>query len=169
MVDGQVVGTVAVDYGSSIVAPDAPAKIGHTFTGWINLPETMPAEDIVVNGEYTVNKYLLTIYLNGEFYSEEEIEYGAPVEIADPVVPEGKEFDGWISDIPATMPAHNVEIYGIVSDIQTALKDIVAPGENVTISNLNGVVLYKDVKVTDIQDRLVPGIYIVNGKKVLVK
>ena len=50
MVDGAQYGEVAdVEYGANITAPADPTKDGYTFTGWDNLPETMPANDLTVN------------------------------------------------------------------------------------------------------------------------
>lgn len=53
MIDGEEVGRTQVLFGSKPEAPDAPAKEGYTFAGWEGLPETMPAEDVVINGHYT--------------------------------------------------------------------------------------------------------------------
>lgn len=39
--------------GEQIDAPAAPAHEGYTFSGWQNLPETMPEKDLVVTGSYT--------------------------------------------------------------------------------------------------------------------
>lgn len=56
MVDGAQYGDVAdVVYGADITAPADPTKDGYTFTGWDNLPETMPAENLTVNAQFTRN------------------------------------------------------------------------------------------------------------------
>ena len=50
MVDGVQYGDVAdVVYGADITAPADPTKDGYTFTGWDNLPETMPADNLTIN------------------------------------------------------------------------------------------------------------------------
>ena len=44
-------------YGSNVVLREAPVKEGHAFSGWSEAPETMPAEDMIVEGSCTVNGY----------------------------------------------------------------------------------------------------------------
>ena len=50
-------------YNATVLAPqDNPTKTGYTFDGWIPaLPETMPAQDITVNAQWTINTYNLTV------------------------------------------------------------------------------------------------------------
>ena len=56
MVDGAQYGEVVeLEAGATITAPTAPTKDGFTFTGWDNLPETMPAENLTVNAQFTRN------------------------------------------------------------------------------------------------------------------
>ena len=58
MVDGSVFKTYRLEYGATITPEAAPTKEGHTFSGWSDIPETMPAHDVTVTGTFTVNKYL---------------------------------------------------------------------------------------------------------------
>ena len=39
----------------------------------------------------------------------------------------------------------------------------------VTVVTLDGTVLYKNVKASEIKERLTPGIYIVNGRKMAIR
>jgi hypothetical protein len=44
-------------YGATITAPtDVPERTGYTFSGWQNVPETMPAQDLTIMGYYTKEK-----------------------------------------------------------------------------------------------------------------
>lgn len=52
MVDGEVYETMTVEYGAEIELPTPPEKEGYIFTGWIDIPATMPAEDIVIEGRF---------------------------------------------------------------------------------------------------------------------
>ena len=47
--------TRAYSAGQTIEAPAAPVHEDYTFSGWQNLPQTMPEQDLVVTGFYTKN------------------------------------------------------------------------------------------------------------------
>ena len=53
VVDGEVYQTVSIKEGKEITAIDAPAKEGYTFSGWSEIPETMPANDVIITGTFT--------------------------------------------------------------------------------------------------------------------
>ena len=52
MVDGKPYKTVNVVAGKPIVAEEDPVKAGYVFSGWTNLPEEMPDEDVTVRGYF---------------------------------------------------------------------------------------------------------------------
>lgn len=64
MVDGEVYKTFEVEYGATITPEPAPNKEGYDFSGWDNVPETMPAHDVTVNGSLTVG--INDILINSE-------------------------------------------------------------------------------------------------------
>lgn len=97
--------------GDTIILPATPIKEGYSFSGWSEIPETMPAEDIIVTGAFTINSYKLTYIVDGEIYTTDSVEYGAPIIAIEEPYKAGHTFNGW-SKIPETMPAHDVEIYG---------------------------------------------------------
>ena len=169
MVDDTEYKTVDVDYGSVIEVESDPEKEGYTFSGWTGIPETMPDHDVTVTGSFTINSYTLTIYLNGEVYSTEEVEYGTALNIENPEVPEGYVFDGWRETVPETMPAHDVALYGSYSKDPLSGVDFTIDGDSVvTVCTLSGTVVYKDRKWSEVVDKLAEGIYIVSGKKVII-
>ena len=49
VVDGEVVDTQLVDYGSEITPPEMADREGYTF-GWDAYPPTMPAHDLTITG-----------------------------------------------------------------------------------------------------------------------
>lgn len=55
IIDGEVYDTATVEYGTEIELPTPPEKEGYIFSGWVGAPETMPAEDIVIEGSYEVD------------------------------------------------------------------------------------------------------------------
>ena len=52
-VDGVVYKTLDVEYGATITPEPAPTKEGYTFSGWSEIPATMPAHDVTVTGTFT--------------------------------------------------------------------------------------------------------------------
>ena len=55
-VDGNIYKTFYIPYGIAITPIEAPVKKGMTFSGWGNVPETMPARDLTLNATYTWSK-----------------------------------------------------------------------------------------------------------------
>lgn len=97
-------------YGDAIAIKREPSKEGYTFSGWDTvLPSTMPAENIVINGTFTINEYVLSYKVDGEIVFTASCEYNSViVPIANPEKT-GYSFVQWNPAVPATMPAHNVE------------------------------------------------------------
>ena len=77
-VDGEVYKTASVAYGTSITPEAAPTKEGHTFSGWSEIPKTMPNHDVEVTGSFSINSYTLTYLLDGEVYSSESYKFLHP-------------------------------------------------------------------------------------------
>ncbi len=111
IVDGEEYKSYEVEYGADITAEPTPSKEGYTFSGWSEIPETMPAKDVEVTGTFTINKYKLTYTIDGEEYKNYEVEYGADITAESTPTKEGYTFSGW-SEIPETMPAKDVEVTG---------------------------------------------------------
>lgn len=135
MVDDELYKASQVDYGAAITPEAAPTMIGHTFSGWSEIPETMPDHDVIVTGSFTVNKYQVTYIIDGEMFSTEYVEYGAT--IVPPSVEDKEEFTsfGW-TNVPETMPAHDLTIYG---SFTSGIAEIVmATNNNVRIYSPNG-------------------------------
>ena len=55
MVDGEVYRTYQVKYGDAITAEEEPTKEGYTFSGWSEIPATMPNKDVTVTGTFIIN------------------------------------------------------------------------------------------------------------------
>ncbi len=111
IVDGTEYKSYQVEVGATIVPEPAPTKEGYTFSGWSEIPEEMPANDVTVTGSFTINKYKLTYKVDGEVYKESEVEYGVVITVEAAPTKEGYTFSGW-SEIPKTMPANDVTITG---------------------------------------------------------
>lgn len=55
-VDGETYKTFELEEGAKITALEEPTKDGYTFSGWSDIPKTMPAEDIIIKGTFTQNE-----------------------------------------------------------------------------------------------------------------
>ncbi len=129
IVDGEVYETYSVKSGDSVILPEEPTKEGYTFSGWSEIPETMPAEDVTISGFFTINRYLVTFVIDGEVIASDSLEYGAS--IVAPVAPEkeGHTFNGW-GEVAETVPAEDVTYYGSYS-VNSYLLIYVVDGETV--------------------------------------
>ena len=55
LVDGEVYKTYKLKVGDAITPETEPAKEGYTFSGWSEIPSTMPDHDVTVSGTFTKN------------------------------------------------------------------------------------------------------------------
>ncbi len=100
-----------IAFGAPTEAPEVPEKHGATFTGWEGLPETMPDEDLTVNGRYENNSYRLTYVINGRHSYTVMVPYQSVIEPMDAPKKEHYAFTGW-EGLPETMPDHDVTVDG---------------------------------------------------------
>lgn len=56
LIDGMVYKTYNVQYGDSIIPESNPVKEGYIFSGWGEIPETMPASNITISGSFSTFK-----------------------------------------------------------------------------------------------------------------
>lgn len=110
-VDGVEHKRYELEYGATITPEPAPTKEGYTFSGWSEIPETMPAHDVTVTGSFAINEYTLTYQVDGQVYKTYQLKYGATITPEAAPTKEGYTFSGW-SGIPETMPAHDVTVTG---------------------------------------------------------
>lgn len=114
VVDGDDYKSYNIEEGASITPEPIPIKDGYSFSGWSEIPETMPAHDVTVTGTFSRNKYKLNYIVDGEEYKTYDLDYGASITPEPAPTKEGYTFSGW-SKIPQTMPAHDVTITGLFS------------------------------------------------------
>ena len=104
-INGEEYTAQTYEFGAVVSAPEYTVPEGHTFSGW-DIPETMPAENLVLDAALTVNEYTVTYNINGEIYAIQVYAYGEEVFAPAYDVPDHFTFSGW--DTPATMPAENI-------------------------------------------------------------
>ena len=146
VVDGEVYKEYSYDYGSAITPEAEPTKEGYTFSGWSEIPETMPAKEVYVVGTFTINKYKITYVIDGEVYLTKEVEYGSWITPPNPDDHEGYDF-AW-EDYPDTMPAHDITINGAYT--ATGIEAILSSEPDVKIYTVSGKPLNKVQKGVNI-------------------
>ena len=110
MIDGEVYKTVEVEKGADITPESTPEREGYTFSGWSDLPESMPAENITVKGTFTINQYWVTYEVDGKTYTSEKLDYGSAV--TPPTMQEKEGCDFVWEDYPENVPANDITIKG---------------------------------------------------------
>ncbi|KQM10769.1 hypothetical protein AOA81_00860, partial [Methanomassiliicoccales archaeon RumEn M2] len=130
---GSSVSSITQDYGTAVTAPAAPTKTGYTFAGWYPaVPATMPAGNVTIVAQWTVNQYTITFdSAGGSAVTAITQDYGTAITPpADPTWV-GHYFVGWDTELPMTMPAENMTITAVWKtkvDIPVAVSGLVYNG-----------------------------------------
>ena len=102
--------TYPYTYGAKINSLLTPGVVGYTFNGWSDtIPTYMPAHDVWIEAYFRSNMYdLILEYMDTTII----ISYDYGAEIFTPAIPEviGYTFDGWLPELPATMPDSNMVV-----------------------------------------------------------
>ena len=109
---GSEIAPITQDYGTAIVAPADPTREGYTFIGWdMEIPTTMPAENMTITAKWKVNSYTITFdTAGGSEIAPITQDYGTAIAAPADPTREGYTFIGWDKAIPATMPAENITL-----------------------------------------------------------
>ena len=109
---GSEIPAITQAFGTAVTAPAAPTKTGHTFVGWDQeIPATMPAEDMTITAQWTVNQYTITFdTAGGDEIVPITQDYGTAITAPADPTRENHYFVGWDKEIPDTMPAENLTI-----------------------------------------------------------
>ena len=120
--DGETVRSEEALFGSTIVPPDAPSKVGNTFKGWavegttdivtFDDNTTVPVGGVTYVAIFEVNTYKITYYVDNVIVHTADVKYGDPIPEYTYTPEAGASFGGWTTTIPETMPANDVNIYG---------------------------------------------------------
>ncbi len=109
---GSAIAPITKDYGTAITAPADPTREGYTFAGWDTaIPATMPAHNMTITAQWTVNQYTITFDTDGgSEVAPITQDYGSAITAPAAPTREGYTFTGWDKTIPATMPAGDMTI-----------------------------------------------------------
>ena len=105
-----------VAHGNTIAAPAAPTKEGYEFDYWmlndVEYDFSAPVTgEIRLTSKWTLKNYTIKWYVDGALFDTTTFEFGA--DVVAPTVSDklGYAF-AWSGEVPAKMPAQNLEIYG---------------------------------------------------------
>ena len=109
---GSAIDAITQDYGTDVTAPANPTKTGYTFSSWDKtIPGTMPAENITITAQWTINSYTITFDSDGgSEVAPITQNYGTAITAPANPTKTGYTFNGWNKTIPATMPAEDMTI-----------------------------------------------------------
>ena len=115
---GNLIEQLVIPYGAAIEQIEAPTKEGHQFTHWQPaLPNTMPANHLVLTAQYQINQYELNFVVNGgTTVPSLMVNFNALVPVRN-TVKTGYVFEGWFLDpnfnqqVPTRMPAQHLTLY----------------------------------------------------------
>lgn len=171
-IDGEVIAADSLEYGAAIVAPEVPEKEGHTFKGWIDGVETVPANDVTIEGSYSVNSYLLAYMVDGDIIQADSVTYGTAITLLDEPTKEGYTFSGW-GEAPETMPAEDVTISGTFSinqytvtyviDGEVFATDTITYGESITLPDVPAKEGYDFAWTDEIPETMPAKDIVING------
>jgi len=109
---GSAVDPITQDYDTAITVPANPTRVGYTFNGWSQaVPANMPAENVTLTAQWTINQYTITFNSNGGS-AVDSITQDYDTAVTAPAEPTrvGYTFNGWSQSVPSNMPADNIMI-----------------------------------------------------------
>lgn len=136
VLDGKVYYTESLAEGEVITPLEEPTKEGYTFSGWSEIPGTMPADNVTITGTFTVNQYNVTFMIDGAEFATVAVNYGESITTPEVPAREGYAF-AWTDEIPETMPAKDIVINGAYSIIDD-ISNVVVKDEILHIYTLDG-------------------------------
>lgn len=107
-----------LSYGDSISLLDVPAdREGYTFSGWLiddgALPETMPQENIEINGYFYLNSYALNYHVEDALYAVDSVPYKGAISLMQAPEKEEYVFLGWMVNEKLSEDNYKVEAAGV--------------------------------------------------------
>jgi uncharacterized repeat protein (TIGR02543 family) len=151
-----------------IIKPTNPQKEGYTFTGWDKeVAATMPDSALTYTAQFAINYYAV-IYMVGDMeWTRDSLAYGTTIVKKNYTPGIDETFDGWTSDAEyTTMPAHDVTF---TASITSGISVIGGNSSRVDVYTIDGSLVKRSVPVIELRKVLRRELYIINGKKLMVR
>ncbi|MEX2605936.1 MAG: S8 family serine peptidase [Kiritimatiellia bacterium] len=113
--EGSAVDPITQEFGTVVTPPDDPVRVGHSFMGWDpSVPETMPAEDLLLTAQWLINTYsvLFQDYDGREIIIDSVTHGSSAIPPPDPTRA-GYTFTGW--DVPFDNVTSNLTVTAVYS------------------------------------------------------
>ncbi len=112
--DGNIIYSMPMKADAQISCPAVSKREGYTFSGWQDVPKSMPPHECVIEGFYEKNIHEVTYVIDGEALHVAMVAYGDPIPCPKAPLKEGLCFVGWelSTDI---MPDHDLLVKGAYS------------------------------------------------------
>ena len=99
-----------LNFNETLLYPEDPTKEGYTFNGWSPKPARVPAMNVTITAQWTINNYTITfVFNNGADNDVRVLNFNETIVYPENVVKEGYTFNGW-SLIVVRMPAEDVTV-----------------------------------------------------------
>ncbi|WP_376700419.1 InlB B-repeat-containing protein [Listeria seeligeri] len=145
-IDGETTNQL-IGYQTLLPEPTAPTKEGYTFTGWYDAQidgikwdfstETMPANDVTLYAQFSINNYAVTFDVDGKTTNQSIVYQGYMAQPVDPSK-EGYTFTGWYNAkkggtkwdfSTGTMPPKDMVLYAQFSENKNTAGGNKTPGQ----------------------------------------
>ena len=113
VIDGENYKNETIPFGGNITAPEVDEKEGYTFEWVDEIPTTMPAEDVTINGKFTAIEYTATFVADGETVDTRTFTVETE-KLDEPAVPEKEGFTGEWSEY--TLAASDITIEAVYTE-----------------------------------------------------
>ena len=125
----------------------------------------MPAKDVTLTAQFSVNEYTLTYVLDGAVYATFQVPYGTAIVPLEVELDATREFNGW-TNLPEVMPAHDVTVTGTTT--LTDIASVLSETAYADVYDINGKRIATQVTLQWMKQHLQSGVYVVNGKKLFL-
>lgn len=170
-----------VEAGTEITVTAIPAD-GYDFVNWTSSDTEVStdnpyrftaSQNIALVGNFKAKKYTITYMVDDKVYAEAVYEYGAEITPVEDPVKENDEdyiyhFARW-ENLPAVMPASDIVVYAVFDKTSGIGNVLSAMEEASTIYGIDGRYIGTYGELMDGSKHIPTGIYINNGKKVLIR